>query len=87
MLHHFLDDKPWFRPKLIGLGAGLPIAWQGWLLLVTHMALVLGAALALAPAHPLVLIAVLSFIALAPLPIYRARTQGGWHWRWGPWGK
>jgi hypothetical protein len=21
--------------------------------------------------------------ALAPMPLYRARTEGGWHWRWG----
>jgi hypothetical protein len=22
-------------------------------------------------------------IALAPMPIYAARTEGGWKWRWG----
>ena len=29
------DDGPeWFAPKRYGYGAGLPIAWQGWAVIV-----------------------------------------------------
>ena len=39
MLHLFLDNRPWFRPKSRGYGTGLPIAWQGWVLMAAHIAL------------------------------------------------
>ena len=42
MLHLLLDDRPWFRPKSRGYGTGLPIAWQGWLMLAMHIALITG---------------------------------------------
>ena len=78
----FNDSKPWFRPKSFGLGSGLPIAWQGWLLLGLHVALTLGVALLLRD-KPLALVAAALTLAVLPMPIYAARTQGGWHWRWG----
>ena len=45
MLHLLLNDRPWFRPKRRGYGTGLPIAWQGWLMLAAHMVLIIGLAL------------------------------------------
>src|SRR3546814_6692541 len=36
MLHIFLDERPWFRAKRHGYGAGLPIAWQGWVMLAAQ---------------------------------------------------
>jgi hypothetical protein len=44
MLHMFLEKGPWFRPKKYGYGASLPFKWQGWALLVAHMALIMGVA-------------------------------------------
>src|SRR3546814_14272282 len=44
MLHPFLDERPWFRAKRHGYGTGLPIAWQGWVLLAAHVALIAGVA-------------------------------------------
>ena len=37
-------DKPkyWFPAKRYGWGWGLPSAWQGWVVLVAYLALVLG---------------------------------------------
>jgi hypothetical protein len=32
---------------------------------------------------PLLMIIVLLIAAFAPLPTYRAKTRGGWHWRSG----
>jgi hypothetical protein len=82
MLHHFLDKGPWFRAKRFGYGAGLPFKWQGWALLLSHMALICGLAFALGD-RPLLMLPLLLVIAFAPMPIYAARTEGGWKWRNG----
>ena len=78
----FNDDKAWFQPKSFGYGAGLPIAWQGWVLLGSHIALIIGLTVALGD-RPLALLAAVLPAALLPLPIYAARTEGGMRWRWG----
>ena len=75
-------DGMWFAPKRYGYGAGLPIAWQGWALLAAHIGLILGCSVLLRDhqaTRPLWIVV----IALLPLPLYAARTRGGWKWRWG----
>lgn len=78
--------KPWFAPKTFGYGSGLPIAWQGWVMLAVHLLAIAGA-IYLARTHfghrPPLVIAVALAISLAPAPLYAAKTQGGWHWRSG----
>ena len=78
----FNDDKAWFRPKSFGYGSGLPIAWQGWVLLGFHITLIIGLTVAFGD-RPLALLAAVITAALLPLPIYAARTEGGMRWRWG----
>lgn len=82
MLWLFDDNRPWFRQKTYGYGAGLPIAWQGWALLALHLTLIAGLAFGLQD-QPLALVAAVATAAILPLPIYAARTEGGWRWRWG----
>src|SRR3546814_16179033 len=82
MLHGFLDERPWFRAKRHGYGAGLPIAWQGWVMLAAHIALIAGVATLLRDRPAAMTIPIL-LAAFAPMPLYRARTEGGWPWRWG----
>lgn len=82
MLHKFFEPGMWFRPKLFGYGAGLPIVWQGWVFLTLHMMLCLGIALGF-HGRPMLMVPLILCAALVPLPIYAARTQGGWKWRWG----
>lgn len=82
MLHLFFDKGPWFRAKRYGFGAGLPFKWQGWVLLLSHMALIIGLALGLGD-RPTLAFPLILFAGVAPLPIYAARTEGGWRWRWG----
>jgi hypothetical protein len=82
MLHLFFDRRPWFRAKRYGIGAGFPIAWQGWFLLALHLALIAGIVAGLRDQPPVLAITVLAATVL-PLPIYAARTEGGWKWRWG----
>ena len=78
----FNDSRPWFRHKNYGLGAGLPIAWQGWAFMGLHIALIVGLA-GLLQYKPLAMLAAITATAILPLPIYASRTEGGWRWRWG----
>ncbi len=81
MLHQIFDDTPWFRAKRFGYGAGLPIVWQGWLLLAAHIALMLGAMGLFPRPHTLASMILVGITIVAPLPIYRRHTEGGWRWR------
>lgn len=75
------DDGSWFAPKRYGYGSGLPIAWQGW-------ALILGYIIAMTAATLLMPISVIAYVTVvllltALLILISARTtRGGWHWRW-----
>ena len=37
-------DTAWFAPKRYGYGSGLPIAWQGWALMIGYVLVVIAAA-------------------------------------------
>lgn len=76
------EDGAWFAPKRFGWGAGRPIAWQGWLMLLVHVAVMLGGALFLRN-EAAKLVWILTF-AVLPMPLYAAKTRGGWRWR-TPW--
>lgn len=80
------DDEYWFEPKRYGYGAGLPVAAQGWFLLGGYIAVLafcgalvqwdeeigrLAAAFVFVPA------------TIGLVLICKARTRGGWRWRWG----
>ena len=82
MLHLLFEKGPWFRAKRYGYGAGLPFKWQGWVLMLAHIALIIGLAVALGE-RPMVALPLILLAGIAPLPIYAARTEGGWKWRWG----
>ena len=80
------DDGAWFAAKTYGYGAGLPIAWQGWVLLIGYVMLMIFAGLlaqwfgeeGLVFAIPIMLVATVLFV-----PIVGAKTRGGMRWRWG----
>lgn len=83
MMFGFLNSgTPWFAQKRFGYGAGLPIAWQGWVLLAAHVAVMLGLGLLLRD-RPAALVAAVVVAAFLPMPLYAARTAGGWTWRMG----
>jgi hypothetical protein len=73
---------PWFRAKRYGYGSGLPMAWQGWVLTVLHLALIAVMVYGLKD-RLFVMVPLLIIATFAPLPIYKARTEGGWKWRNG----
>lgn len=79
-----MDERPeWFAAKSHGLGSGLPIAWQGWLLLIGYMVVLLTGGLILAPRGELAFLALIIPITVAVLWIAAKTTRGGWRWRWG----
>jgi len=76
------DGPEWFAPKRYGMGASLPISWQGWLVVLAYTGLVLGAFFLFGERNP-ASFAVL-IIATALLIVITSRTtKGGWRWRWG----
>jgi hypothetical protein len=77
------EKEPWFAPKYFGYGAGLPITWQGWALLLGYMLLVIGSAFWLAERSPAIFFAIMLAATISLILIARGRTRGGWHWRWG----
>ena len=76
-----LKQGAWFEPKRFGSGAGLPIAWQGWVMVIAHTALILGG-FWLLRRDPITAMSWVAIIALLPLPVYAHKTKGGWKWRW-----
>lgn len=87
MLHWLFEPgKPWFRPKRFGYGAGLPIAWQGWVLMASYIAALLGLSLIATSARGSALagaIALMAVLTVLFAALVRARTEGEWRWRWG----
>ena len=69
----------WFAKRRYGFGAGLPITWQGWVLLI---ALVAAVGLAATFEGTLRWAAIVAVVA-AFASIAAQRTEGGWRWRWG----
>jgi hypothetical protein len=72
----------WFAPKRYGLGSSLPIAWQGWVVLLIYIAAVIGAFFMFGEGNAATY--AVAVIATAILLVVTARTtRGGWRWRWG----
>ena len=76
------DGPEWFAAKRRGLGAGPPIAWQGWAVLAAFASVICIALVIFGPDDPLALTMVLPAIAALCIVIART-TKGGWGWHWG----
>ncbi len=70
-------------PKSHGYGAGLPISWQGWLLFLGFLLVVIVGGMALAPRSLLAYLALVVPLTVAFILIIMNTTRGGWRWRWG----
>lgn len=84
MLHKFFEEGYWFAPKKLGYGSGWPIAWQGWVLMGGHLAIILAIAFWMDEGGEVKLIIGFTAIVLLTFPlllIVKRRTKGGWRWR------
>ena len=80
---HETERKPWWAAKRYGYGANLPIAWQGWAVMLAYFALLAGAGFLFLPAQVVAFLAVTLVATALFLVIVAQRTRGGWRWRWG----
>ena len=76
------NGPDWFAPKRYGYGAGLPISWQGWAILLGFFAL-LALATVLLPSRPIGYFSVVTILTVVLFVICSRTTRGGWRWRWG----
>jgi hypothetical protein len=74
------EKRIWFRVKRHGYGVGLPVAWQGWLVLGLYLAAVTLSAVIFSEMISLIVLAVLTpiFVWLAYV-----HSDAEWHWRNG----
>lgn len=80
--------KPWFAPKQFGYGSGLPISWEGWMVLIGFFAALfalLHFSQALLPPRDALLARIIGIAVLVTILVIvaRAKTEGGWRWRNG----
>ncbi len=75
------DGPEWFAPKLVGFGAGLPISWQGWAVVLAYVAIVV-AAVKLLGGNVLAVLAIVVPATALLILISAKTTRGGWRWRW-----
>ena len=76
------DGPEWFQPKRYGYGSGLPVAWQGWALLIGFLVLIVAASV-LIPYTLLGYFSVVTILTVAFVIVVARTTRGGWRWRWG----
>lgn len=77
------EGPEWFAPKRLGYGAGLPIAWQGWAVLIAYLAVMTGLAF-LAGERPLIAFPFMGFATFLFVLVAARTTRGGWKWRGPP---
>jgi len=77
------DGPEWFGPKRYGYGSGLPIAWQGWAVLIGYVAIVVALVLTLRRSGPVPFLAAVIPVTVVFAVICARTTRGGWRWRWG----
>ncbi len=75
------EGLEWFSAKSHGYGAGLPIAWQGWVLLLGYLAVVIGGALRFARNRPLLFFSAVIVLTVGFVWVTKQTTRGGWRWR------
>jgi hypothetical protein len=79
----------WFRPKRYGYGA-TPVTWEGWVLTGLAAAVIAGSVSLLIQngrthdlTMSLVWAAVVAIVIAFLVAVTKAKTEGGWRWRWG----
>jgi hypothetical protein len=78
-----MPNKYWFPAKRYGWGWGLPITWQGWLVFISFLGLVVAGAFLFPPATSLAEYLVYVVVLSAALVGVCWLTGEPPHWRWG----
>jgi len=77
----------WFKPKSYGYGA-TPVTWQGWALVLFHVAVLVGFIMSLAVGEITVTRVAVGALMVLLVSIFVVwlsviKTDGPWAWRWG----
>jgi hypothetical protein len=73
----------WFPAKRYGWGWGLPVAWQGWVVLGIFVVLLAAGALMLLPSHgPIAFVAYVIFLCVCLTAVCWTKGEAP-RWRWG----
>lgn len=78
-----LPKKYWFKAKTYGYGWGLPLCWQGWVVLLGYIAGIIAVAIVFPPDRAIVPHAFLVAGLTAILVAICMRTGEPPRWRWG----
>jgi hypothetical protein len=82
-----MSAKPafWFPVKRYGWGWGLPVCWQGWVVLLAYFALVVGGLryFAAQRAPVSVVLAFCAVLTIALVAIVVVKGERPARWRWG----
>jgi len=77
------ERRYWFQAKRYGWGWGLPLTWEGWLVLVAFIALIAAAAWLFPPAAVPNAFAACVVVLAALLTAVCWQTGEPPRWRWG----
>jgi hypothetical protein len=75
-------SRYWFKPKRYGYGA-TPVTWEGWVFTLLIMAVILGTDSPRGATTVWVWWAIVMVVLATSVAVTRAKTEGGWRWRWG----
>lgn len=75
--------RHWFPAMRYGFGWGLPVSWQGWVVFLVYLGLLLGAALMLSGPTDLLWFLPLVFLLTGLLLFIVWKTGEPPSWRWG----
>jgi hypothetical protein len=81
-----MSDRPtfWFAAKRYGYGWGLPVRWQGWVMLAAYFVLLFGGIYYFEPAaNRLGFFLFLIVITAALVAVIAAKGERPLRWRWG----
>ncbi|GAA4030709.1 hypothetical protein GCM10022281_07680 [Sphingomonas rosea] len=76
------DGPEWFAPRRFGIGAGLPIAWQGWAITAVYV-VALVVCVTLWGGHGDRTKLIMIPLTIIFVGVVWRTTRGGWRWRWG----
>ena len=76
------SERYWFPAKRYGWGWGLPGAWQGWIVMIGWVAILVAAAIRLLPRHPIAF-ACFTLVMGGVLTLICYLTGEPPRWRWG----
>lgn len=78
------NSQFWFPAKAYGFGWGLPVRWQGWLVLLAYFGLLFsGIAYFKGQQNTLGLLIYLAFITAILVGIFILKGERPARWRWG----